>query len=851
LSLTSQHNGGRLNLQNSQRGRRSLRALSLALTKLRVRLLSRDTSNDQIVVALDTTLHAINYTIPAIHSCLAANGSGMRRLLRLVYEYLIGSNFSFSAERFTAYIRCGLTSGVIDYLLAECALPLMQVLLVEEFSVLLLSGIKNPDISRRLDEIQTSIHDSGEFPPCEANANIFPGEGLLIADPAGVYPRMDHESKREYRIVAIKLSSSASVPLSILLSKALQLAANNTNGGANQANSHVGYYLIGSGVQDLLGALGGPAQEAIPIYSRSIWPIKRYWSIFLGFGFLVAAISFYPIAHLLHHSYITFTLLWLVACDSVSGPVERFVGRMAGERPLPILDFCQRGIPIEHRCAIVIPILLFSESQIDDAITYLEKNFLIANDSSVRAILLTDYVDAPQRDPTDTDLKLLHRCISKLDDLNKKYSSWAAQAFILMHRERRYSETQKCWMGFERKRGKLDCLNGYISNNENHFSLVTGESAEIKSIKYVAVLDDDCLLSEDSLQKMVGALAHPLNRPVLDSGRVKGGHCIVIPFSATSKHAASKWRLASMICGVQHSYGDYLAPTRNYLFEAFGRCQYPGKGVYDVNAFSSACVGRLPNDLILSHDTIEANWTRPAYCGRACVIEGLPSDFKSYSIRQHRWIRGNLQNLWFAVKSILHPDQRLHLVTWIVILNQVRIDITPFVLVVTLTFLMGETGLSNSLSVIGLIFAILIISPLQWTVLTVANDLRKCCFGDAQMHLIAYGWQSFLVGVYRLSCSLRNALIYVDAVARTIYHLCSNRRLLEWNPASLVERTNDRSFLSSYAIIASLFSFTSLICMLLEHKLTPLRVIVFSAWVIAPVLMSYMNKSGSISGKER
>ena len=90
--------------------------------------------------------------------------------------------------------------------------------------------------------------------------------------------------------------------------------------------------------------------------------------------------------------------------------------------------------------------------------------------------------------------------------------------FLLFHRKRLWNEAQHTWMGWERKRGKLHELNQLLrGSTTTTFLAVGGHSPEsIPSVRYVITLDADTRLPRGAAHRLIGTMAHPLNRPRFD-----------------------------------------------------------------------------------------------------------------------------------------------------------------------------------------------------------------------------------------------------------------------------------------------------------------------------------------------
>ena len=73
-------------------------------------------------------------------------------------------------------------------------------------------------------------------------------------------------------------------------------------------------------------------------------------------------------------------------------------------------------------------------------------------------------------------------------------------------------------MGWERKRGLLTELNYFLQDKKykTTFTINTLEKLDLK-IKYIITLDLDTELTLNSGIELIGAKAHPLNKPILEN----------------------------------------------------------------------------------------------------------------------------------------------------------------------------------------------------------------------------------------------------------------------------------------------------------------------------------------------
>src|SRR3546814_7605317 len=87
-------------------------------------------------------------------------------------------------------------------------------------------------------------------------------------------------------------------------------------------------------------------------------------------------------------------------------------------------------------------------------------------------------------------------------------------------------------MGWERKRGKLEQFNAYILHGiSTPFSVTAGRIDTLRKCRFVVTADSDTRLPPGVVRRLVGTLAHPLNKARFDpaSGQVERGYTIIQP----------------------------------------------------------------------------------------------------------------------------------------------------------------------------------------------------------------------------------------------------------------------------------------------------------------------------------
>lgn len=412
-----------------------------------------------------------------------------------------------------------------------------------------------------------------------------------------------------------------------------------------------GYYLIAKGRRAFEKELGFrvPVKEwlaranaivgiagylgVIAIASASIVALTLYWGIEPG----------HPWALLL------FALVALIpVSDMVMALVNYGATNRFGATILPGLEL-RVGVPSDLRTMIVVPTLLTTRAALEEQIERLEVHYLASSDGDLYFALLSDWTDSATESAPDDD-DLLNAAVEGIAHLNRTYGpAPSGQRFLLLHRRRLWNEAQGQWIGWERKRGKLHELNRLLRGAaDTTFLALSGSLPVVPSaVRYVITLDGDTRLPRGAAKRLIGKMAHPLNRPTLDlrTGRVIEGYAVlqprVTPSLPTGREGSFYQRVFSSASGLD----PYAFAVSDVYQDLFGEGSYSGKGIYDVDFFEAALQGRIPENTLLSHDLLEGTFARAGLVTDIEVVEEFPSRYDVAAARQHRWARGDWQLL--------------------------------------------------------------------------------------------------------------------------------------------------------------------------------------------------------------
>ena len=293
-------------------------------------------------------------------------------------------------------------------------------------------------------------------------------DALLRQDPAGIYPHMDFNTRDRCRRSIEDLHRGSGLAEDLVAQRVLDLATQAARDSvADERSSHVGTYLIGERRGDLARMIG--CREALRFRALH-WTYRHHSSVyFTGLGFFsVALVSLLVLIGLQGETpdiQLLVALLLLVPASQLSLEVMNYlVMRLLPPRTLPKMDYRVSGIPDACRTLVVVPMILVDLETIQDEAEKLEIRYLANKEDNLLFGLFSDYVDATQVH-CEADESLLQAAKVCIEALNQRYGG---NRFFLFHRERKWSESEQKFIGWERKRGKLEELNGLIDGTRPH-----------------------------------------------------------------------------------------------------------------------------------------------------------------------------------------------------------------------------------------------------------------------------------------------------------------------------------------------------------------------------------------------
>jgi cyclic beta-1,2-glucan synthetase len=630
-------------------------------------------------------------------------------------------------------------------------------------------------------------------------------EAALRDDPCGAYLRCDEATRDRYRHAVEELARRSGRDELAVARVAIELCRRAPASDAASVRSHVGHFLIDAGRDELEGKLGyRPSLRTSLVRGVLAHPVLFYFaSLGLLSLLLVGAAARVATGAGVSPwlSVLLVGLFLLPASEVALALVNAFTITLLPPRRLPKLDF-SAGIPAEHRTLVVVPALIDSVVTIDQLVLDLEVRSLANPDPHLHFALLTDFTDAPAA-AVEGDALLIDRVRERIIELNTRHvearahgspagagvgptlGSESAERFWLLHRRRVETPAEGCFMGWERKRGKLEELNRLLRGDANTtFAIVLAPTALLPKVRYVITLDADTELPRDVAAELIGCLAHPLNQPELDPERqrVVRGHGIIQPRVGTLPASSRRTRFAAMLTGPS-GIDPYTTAVSDTYQDLFGEGSFVGKGIYHVDAFRAALAGRVPNGRMLSHDLFEGLYARCALATDIEVLDEQPATYTVQAGRQHRWMRGDWQLLpWLfpevpAQDGVRQNDLR-PIDLWKIADNLRRSLLAPGVVALAVASWLSHPDVAGAAAaIVAGVFVVPLCARLLLSFVRETSRAARPNVGSLGGDLRTNSSQVLLNLIFTLDL----AWLSLDAALRTLHrNFVSKQRLLEW-----------------------------------------------------------------------
>ena len=642
-------------------------------------------------------------------------------------------------------------------------------------------------------------------------------EKALINEQALIYDQMYDNNKVEYRTKLIRMAKKHK--------KNEYEFAKEIVEKANQEEKHVGWHLFKP----------KSSHNKAALYLSVIIIVTLLVSYAIGkyLGYMMIPILLVPIS---------------IVVTEFSTQILRNITK---SKSLFKIKF-EEGLPTQYSTMVVIPTIIKNTDKIEQMLASLEVYYLSNRTDNIYFTLLGDCSSEDIKE-LEIDNTIAEYGIKKVQELNEKYGK---KIFNFIYRNRFYNEGEECFLGFERKRGALIHFNRLLLNKltakekKEYFKVHTFENFDVP-IKYVITLDTDTKLVLNTALKMIGAMAHPLNQPVLSKNKKKviGGYGLMQPRVGIDVEVTNKSLYSQLFAGLG-GLDIYTTAAFDLYQDVFGEGSFVGKGIYDLEVFDNILSEAFPNNLILSHDLLEGNYLKCGFINDVELFDDYPARYLNDAARHHRWNRGDWQIIGWLKKKVKNVHNQVVsnpinlLAKWRIFDNLRRSLLSVFLLLIL--FFGFTIGKGNVIYYFLLVLFIIAI-PILFFLLTrmiyrQKYDIFLKYYLNIIIGIIAVINKSYIV----LALLPFEAKMYIDSIIKALYRqFVSKKRLLNWMTAEEVENVLKNDF-KTYLKAFKINYLTSILLVIMSIIFKPesisIALIISVIWFMAPVLMYLISR---------
>ena len=615
------------------------------------------------------------------------------------------------------------------------------------------------------------------------------------------FASMDFPTRDNYRKRIEKLARRSPLDELAVTDTVIELAAAAAERGEEPRKRDPGYYLLAAGQRTLESAVRfRPSLRDRGRRLSRVFGVRGYIAVCVVLALAVLATAVALLSRQVGGLQLAVlaAIAVLPSIDLAATLISHLIMAIARPVALPALDLTD-GVPPHLRTMIVVPTLLSGEASIDETVEQLEIHYLSNASEDLTLALLSDWTDAPEA-VMPTDEALLQRAIDGIARLNRSHPRADGDRFLLLHRRRVWSETQNCWLGWERKRGKLQELNRLLRGaTDTTFMEIAGEPPKVpENVRFVITLDSDTRLPRDTVRRLVGKMAHVINTPRFDPARrrIVEGYGILQPRVTLALPHGSEGSWFQRVFSGARGMDPYATPVSDVYQDLFGEGSFFGKGIYDVDAFEMSMESRSPENAILSHDLFEGIFARAGIAADVEVVEAFPRRYDVATSRQHRWARGDWQLLrWLFEwrRPVGEGEPATLLGRWKMVDNLRRTLSAP----VTVVGLFAG-WLLPPLACLGWTAFILVALAAPAVLPVLLGAFHVSPRSSWRLHFAAVASDLAIALTqtgFVITTLAHQAALMLDAIVRTLWRLgVTRKRLLEWTTADQAARTAELSF---------------------------------------------------------
>lgn len=619
-------------------------------------------------------------------------------------------------------------------------------------------------------------------------------ERLFMSEKSAVYPKMDEESKAYYRRKLSLLAKNKGQSEYETASEVLK----------NSKSRHIGFNLLDN-----------------KVFKRKRERLKQGYFTVMFLSLFIIGLSAARLSGNLLVGFFSVIALY----GAVKILLDRIFLSLTETEYVPGIDL-KNVLSKGQETVCVISILLDGSFDPKKIKTHLENEYTKAPKGEMFFALLCDLPESNRRE-SEQDKELIEEAGNIVNELNEQLEN----KFTLIVRRRSYSDTMKCYIGKNRKRGAIGELCGYICGEKTRFFSTEGNIENLKKCKLMILLDSDTQMTLGCAKRLISAALHPYNAPVIENGRVIRGYGIITP-SISLKPKDTAKNVFTLLFSHEKALSHYRAVKRDISNDLYKNANFCGKGIVNISAFHNITKDFFKDEEVLSHDILEGIVLKTSCASDAVVLDGFPKSINGYLKRSERWIRGDFQNVLFLMDKIKNrfyeeiANPFTNYDKFRIFENCIRSFQTPSTIILFLIAFFSYGSKAKVIFIIGLISVLfsrvfcLLIRLYHQRTGAIPEVVRQILLGVSELILLPVTalaeLKASFFGLYRILFSKKNMLQWQtaakgDSQAVSILKFCA--------PSLFLAGFFILSWKGYFKALAMLFLLSPILCLLLKKEL--------------------------------
>ena len=666
-------------------------------------------------------------------------------------------------------------------------------------------------------------------------------EELFKEDPSGIYEKMDYKTKEHYRTQIKEIGTKTKISEIYIAKKLLQLAQNGKEGSKE---NHIGYYLIDKGKVLLYQELGYKYKDITSTNKMKIYILAVYFftiAISITLGIIISGKLFWG-------AVISSILLIVPISEIIIQILQYALGKIIKPKLIPKMEFAQ-GLDEQNTTMVVIPTIVKSKEKVEELFRKVEVYYLANKSENLYFTILGDCAQS-SKEEEKFDEEIVKEGYTQVEKLNKKYKYTKHPIFNFVYRKRNWTPSENAYLGWERKRGYLNQFNRFLlGNNIKDFRVNTINQSMLPKIKYIITLDSDTDLVLNSVFELVGAMAHILNKPVIDKEKnvVVEGYGIIQPRVGIKLETSYK-NIFTKIFASQGGTDLYTNAISDIYQDNFEEGIFTGKGIYNLEVFEQVLGEAIPENQVLSHDLLEGCYLRCGLATDIFLMDDYPTKYMTYINRLSRWIRGDWQICDWTHNKVKNNKKEqiknpLNIVSKYKIFDNLRRSLFEIIAVIAVFYFSLEAFSKQNL-INEMIVLIAVAIPYLLNILNYVMFKKE---GEKFQKTFANKIGTVKASIYQVFISIGTlpfkAYISLKSILKALYRSkISHKNMLEWTTSEEAEKIA-KTDVASY--FKTMWINVTLGIALIGIGLTQINfadILIGAIWIVIPFVMYYISR---------